>query len=53
MLFIFSTPEVIRNLWQLKTAVFLHWCLLCALPLFSFFWDKELRRVFKSEERMK
>jgi hypothetical protein len=24
MLFIFKTPEVIRNLWQLKTAVFLH-----------------------------
>jgi hypothetical protein len=32
-LFIFSTPELIRNLWQLKTAVFLHWCLLRALPL--------------------
>ncbi len=33
MLFIFSTPELIRNLWQLKTAVFLHWCLICAVPL--------------------
>ncbi len=33
MLFILSTPELIRNLWQLKTAVFLHWCLLCAVPL--------------------
>jgi hypothetical protein len=33
MFFIFSTPELIRNLWQLKTAVFLHWCLICALPL--------------------
>ncbi len=32
MLFIFSTPELIRNLWQLKTAVFLHWCLICAVP---------------------
>ena len=31
MLFTFSTPELIRNLWQLKTAVFLHWCLICAL----------------------
>jgi len=29
----FSTPEINRNLWQLKTAVFLHWCLICALPL--------------------
>ncbi len=33
MLFIFSTPELIRNLWQLKIAVSLHWCLICALPL--------------------
>ncbi len=32
MLLIFSTPELIRNLWQLKTAVFLHWCLICAVP---------------------
>ncbi len=30
----FSTPELIRNLWQLKTAVFLHWCLIRAVPLF-------------------
>jgi hypothetical protein len=30
MLFSFSTPELIRNMWQLKTAVFLHWCLICA-----------------------
>jgi hypothetical protein len=29
----FSTPELIRNLWQLKTAVFLHWCLIWAVPL--------------------
>ncbi len=33
MLFIFSTPELIRNLWQLKTVVFLHWCLIRAVPL--------------------
>jgi hypothetical protein len=33
MLFIFSTPGLNRNLRQLKTAVFLHWCLLCAVPL--------------------
>ena len=25
---IFSTPELISNLWQLKTAVSLHWCLI-------------------------
>ncbi len=29
----FSTTELIKNLWQLKTAVFLHWCLICAVPL--------------------
>jgi hypothetical protein len=33
MLFIFSTPELIGNLWQLKTSVFLHWCLIRAVPL--------------------
>jgi hypothetical protein len=32
---LFSTPELIRSLWQLKTAVFLHWCLLRAVPLHS------------------
>ncbi len=32
MLFIFSTPVSIRHLWQLKTVVFLHWCLIC-VPL--------------------
>ena len=29
----FLTPELIRNLWQLKTTVFLHWCLMCAVAL--------------------
>ncbi len=33
MFFIFSTPEFIRNLWQFKTVVFLHWCLIRAVPL--------------------
>ncbi len=28
MLCIFSTPVLIRLLWQLKTVVFLHWCLM-------------------------
>ena len=31
--FHFLTPELIRNLWQLKTAVFLHWCQIRAVPL--------------------
>ncbi len=30
MLFIFSTPVLIRDLWQLKTVLFLHWCLIGA-----------------------
>jgi hypothetical protein len=33
MLFIFSTPALIRHLWQLKTVVFQHWCLKRAVPL--------------------
>jgi len=33
MLFIFSMPELIRHLWQLKTVVFQHWCLICAVLL--------------------
>jgi hypothetical protein len=33
MLFISSTQELIRNIQQLKTAVFLHWCLIHAVPL--------------------
>ncbi len=33
MLFIFSTPVLIRHLWQLKTVVFQHWCLICAVLL--------------------
>ena len=28
MLFIFSTSVFIRHLWQLKTVVFMHWCLI-------------------------
>ncbi len=34
MEFNFSTPVLIRHLWQLKTVVFLHWCLICTV-LFS------------------
>jgi hypothetical protein len=32
-MFIFSTPVLIRHLWQLKAVVFLHWCLLHAVVL--------------------
>ncbi len=30
---IFSTPVLIRHLWQLKTVVFLHWYLICTVLL--------------------
>ncbi len=30
---IFSTPVWIRHLWQLKSVVFMHWCLICAVLL--------------------
>ncbi len=33
MLFIFSTLVLIRHRWQLKTAIFLHWCLMRAVLL--------------------
>jgi hypothetical protein len=33
MLFIFATPVLIRDLWQLKTVVFLNTCLMCAVLL--------------------
>jgi hypothetical protein len=32
-LFIFSTPVLIRNLWQPETVVFLHWRLICDVLL--------------------
>ena len=38
MLLIFSTPVLIRHLWQLKTVVFLHWCLICAALLNLAIW---------------
>jgi hypothetical protein len=36
MLFIFSTPVVIRHMWQLKNVVFLHLCLIGAVLLEPF-----------------
>jgi hypothetical protein len=32
----FLTPVLIRYLWQDKTVVFLHWCLICAVLLAEF-----------------
>ncbi len=31
----FLTPVLIRQLWQLKTVVFLHWCLMRAILLLA------------------
>jgi len=33
----FSALDLIRNMWQLKTVVFLHRCLICAVPLKRYF----------------
>jgi hypothetical protein len=33
----FLTPVLIRLLWQLKTVVFLHWCLICGVPFYYLF----------------
>ncbi len=39
MMFIFSTPGLIKHLWLLKTFVSLHWCLICAFLLLGLdFW---------------
>ncbi len=68
MLFIFSTPVLIRRLWQLKTVVFLHWHLTRGVLLiliftiyyiFNYFWGKERKKrtqfclSLKEEERKK
>ncbi len=37
ILFIFSTPVIIRCLWQLKTVVVLHWCLICIVIFWPYF----------------
>ncbi len=53
MLFIFSTLVLIRYLWQLKTVVFLHWCLIRAVLLF---WgskgSKRFPRVSESSQKV-
>ena len=39
MLFIFSTPVLIRHLWQLNTVVYPHWCIiLCGSIKINYFW---------------
>ncbi len=34
---------IIRHLWQLKTIVFMHWCLLCAVSIGK-------RKIFKDKQ---
>jgi hypothetical protein len=57
MLFIFSTPVLIRCMWQLKTVVFLHWCLMHAVLLHQQVTDRsevgrspDTERVWSSPE---
>ncbi len=45
MLFTFSTTVLNRHLWQLKTVVFLHWCLICAILML------ELQNLDKSGDQ--
>jgi len=45
-------PELIRNLWQLKTAVFLHWCLLRVVPLDSWSNFGDVLSFHFSQEQM-
>ncbi len=52
MLFIFSTPEFIRNLWQLKTAVFLHWCLILVGPFYETYFSKILWQLIPLTSRI-
>ncbi len=45
----FSTPELGRHLWQLKTIVFLHWCLICAVllkPLMILYGQNQIAQNF-------
>jgi hypothetical protein len=42
MLFIFSTPVLIRHLWLLKTVVFLHWCQIPAVKPSTIFVNKSV-----------
>jgi hypothetical protein len=44
ILFIFSTPMLITHLWQLKTIIFQHGCLIHAVPL-----ETSLQDVYKFE----
>jgi len=55
-LFIFSMPVLIRHQWQLKTVVFLHWCLihgvLSKVP-FDISWKNHLSNLKYADFRVK
>jgi hypothetical protein len=42
-----SLPVLIRHLWQLKTVVFLHWCLIRAIPLRRLNMFAMVKHIFK------
>ncbi len=48
-MFIFSTPVLIRHLWQLKTIVFLHWCVIHTIPLVNWEVASIILSVVKSK----
>jgi hypothetical protein len=49
--FFWSTTVLIRHLWQLKTVVFLHWCLIHAIILI---WSVQtLKLCFLGKERIR
>ncbi len=41
----FFTPVLIRYLWELKTVVFLHWCLICAEAIFLVVCDPSMNEL--------
>jgi hypothetical protein len=50
MFFIFSTPVLIKHLWQLKTIVFLHLCLVfAALLVVSDFRSPRRKKITKQD----
>ncbi len=46
----FSTPVLIRHLWQLNIVVFLHWCLIDTVLLLGLCWPQEKKFKPKSSK---
>ncbi len=52
MLFIFSAQVLIRYMWQLKTVVFLHRCLICAVLLLIYWETREISKNIDNDYLM-